>query len=111
MRYAEYGTLTIDEWSFLQSTITEQMASDDNQIQAAVVIYSNLAPEAMLGILSAENAAALGQIYAGGRNVKTGLMVLLIPDPLPLVDELVAIGFIIAGVYQIGTGLSRLELN
>lgn len=39
----------------------------------------------------------------GGRNVAKGIAILMVPDPLPLIDEIYAIGLIGYGTYQIAS--------
>ena len=36
--------------------------------------------------------------YAANRAIQTGLAILAVPDPLPVVDELAAAGLIVAGI-------------
>jgi len=39
----------------------------------------------------------------GGKNVAKGIAILMVPDPLPLIDEIYAISLIGWGTYQIAT--------
>lgn len=44
------------------------------------------------------------RITTGGKQIATGTAILLVPDPIPLVDEIFAIGLIGRGVYNLYTG-------
>tara|TARA_R110001592_G_scaffold356239_1_gene657680 strand:- start:129 stop:419 length:291 start_codon:yes stop_codon:yes gene_type:complete len=43
------------------------------------------------------------QLYKGGQKVVLGLTILAVPDPVPLVDEIIAIGLIGTGIYEVTT--------
>ena len=43
------------------------------------------------------------QIYFGGRKILTGIGILAVPDPVPLIDELYAISLIGHGAYEVVT--------
>ena len=43
------------------------------------------------------------QVWKGGKKVVTGVGILAVPDPIPLIDEIYAVALITTGTHEIAT--------